>query len=171
MGNVVCRQKNNYKYFNSIAKLSKEKILLLLVSEITTSPPYTEKYKTIKECLIRMRTLKNQNIGDETIQLLWMRLTAFSYYSPRGHGKHRHRQVEPDCRQNIKNSKITEVSAMNGSKADESAMTCILAQLAKTQFELSAFQRYHKNYQRDPCYLNHQHFSFVCFYHNNFSNY
>lgn len=207
------KQGDDYKYFTVIAKLSKEEILQvsdLITVPPTTEKYKTIKerliscYEESEQCqfqtllsemdlgdqkpsqlLRKMQVLGRGKIGDETIKLLWMRLlppsvtTVLAVTEDMDIDK-----MSQIADKIITNSKITEVSAMNESKTDESAMTCVLAQLAKMQLELSAIQRDHRNYRRDPSHFNRQHFlsrpssrassrerKHYCFYHNKFGNY
>lgn len=205
------KQGDDYKYFTVIAKLSKEEILQVsdIITSPPTTEKYKALKERLINCyeeseqrqfqkllsemdlgdqkpsqlLRKMQVLGRGKIGDETIKLLWLRLLPSSITTvlavTEDMDMDKMSQIADKI---INNSKSTEVSAVNINKADESAMTCILAQLAKIQLELSAIQDDRRNHRRSTqSHYNRQHFSsrsssrassregkYFCFYHNKY---
>lgn len=140
------------------------------------------------QLLRRMQSLGGGKINDETIRLLWLRLLPTSVTTILAVTE----DMDIDKMSQIAdkilaNSKLTEVSAVNENinRTDDGAMTCILAQLAKMQLELSAIQRDHRNRRsstqnyynrqqspsRSSSTANSRERKHVCFYHNKYRNY
>lgn len=171
------KQGDDYKYNMVIAKLSKEEILQ--VNDLISSPPTTEKYKSIKERLIdcyeesehqqfeklltnmelgdqkpsqllrKMRVLGRNKIGDETIKLLWLRLLPPTVTTVLA--------VTEDI-DIEKMSHIADKIIMNSKitevsavsrNTDDSGTALILAQLAKLQLEIDAIQQNRGGHRRN----------------------
>lgn len=140
------------------------------------------------QLLRKMQVLGKGKMGDETIKLLWLRLlppsvtTVLAVTEDMDIDK-----MSQIADKIITNSKLTEVSAVNENinKTDEGAMTCILAQLAKIQLELSAIQQDRRDHRRSTQrYYNRQQFpsrsssrtssrkrKHYCVYHYKYGNY